>query len=366
VTGGCVFAPAIFKRTTSLWCAWKNSTFCESTSEGVQNIPWESMYSLNGEFFFMIMVFVFVALAHFEEEQSRQRYKLKHAIETTSMRTTDILDKMMPNQVVQALQENLKGQEFANNDLVFSSLSHKYRHATIAQSDLCGFTALVSNTRKTPKEVMKFLSDLFGEFDNLTDVHGVYKVETVGDAYIAGMAEPPLTEDNSPYNVVLFGLDMVRAVDDWARQLKVDVSCRVGIHHGECIGGIVGTDMQRYHLFGDMLAALEILESTALEGRVQVSAACKREMERQVKDEQGTLRREKVGFVQREEKKLRTSKGLEHEFDEVGGRTFLVTSNKEIRHLPATPASVIEHEMRKVTKQAAFSDSKEGSLEGCK
>jgi len=50
----------------------------------------------------------------------------------------------------------------------------------------------------------------------------------------------------------------------------------------------------------------------------------------------------------------------------VGGRTFLVTSNKEIRHLPATPASVIEHEMRKVTKQAAFSDSKEGSLEGCK
>lgn len=367
VTGGCIFAPSIVKRLRCLWCALKKSTSVHTISEGLSGMG-ESMYALNGEFFFMIMVFVFVALAHSEEDQSRQRYKLKHAVESMSERTEHILKNMMPNKVVNSLQDSLRGQEFDDGDLALSTLSHKYRHATIAQSDLCGFTALVSNTRKTPKEVMEFLTDLFGKFDKLADVHGVYKVETVGDAYIAGMAEPPLTDENSPYSAILFGLDMVRAVDDWAQKMKVDVACRVGIHHGECIGGIVGTEMQRYHLFGDMLAVLEILESTALEGRVQVSAACKREVEREIKDDPCMMRREKIDFVQREGAKLRTSKGLEFEFDTVGGTTFLVTSNKDLRHLPKakSPPSLIQHEMRQVTKQKARTDSKDASGEGCK
>merc|ERR1719262_1162555 len=98
------------------------------------------------------------------------------------------------------------------------------------------------------------------------------------------MAERPLTKENSPVSVVLFGLDMVRAVDAWARDLGVQVACRVGIHYGECIGGIVGNDMQRYHLFGELLTGIEILESTGAEARVQVSRACKEEVERQLRD----------------------------------------------------------------------------------
>lgn len=174
------------------------------------------------------------------------------------------------------------------------------------------------------------MGELFGAFDSLTDKHGVYKVETVGDAYIAGMAEPPLTKEYFPNKVIYFGLDMVHAVDDWARNLGVSVACRVGIHYGECTGGIVGNDMQRYHLFGDLLTVMEILESTSREGRVQISKACKEEVESQLRDDNYGLG-DALTFVQREDPNLKTSKGEVHEYSTVGGPTFLVESNQPVR-----------------------------------
>merc|ERR1712129_677839 len=157
------------------------------------------------------------------------------------------------------------------------------------------------------------------------------KVETIGDAYIAGVAEQPLTEKNMPIQVLLFGLEMVREVDKWATSKKVDVSCRVGIHHGECIGGIVGTNMQRYHLFGDLLVGLEILESTAPQGRVQVSEACKLELERQLLEKKDFAWKEYDIFQRRVEDCLMTSKGEKHSYDEVGGHTYLVVSDQKLR-----------------------------------
>merc|ERR550525_1519048 len=180
------------------------------------------------------------------------------------------------------------------------------------------------------------MSQLFGKFDDLADKHGVYKVETIGDAYVAGVAEPPLTEDNSPISVVFFGLDMVRAVDSWSESMQSEVTCRVGIHHGECIGGVVGNDMVRYHLFGDLLVGLEILESTAPEGRVQVSEACMLEVERQrkrLKEQESKQVKKKVvehellTWTKREDGELKTSKGEIHTFRDVNAKVNGIKSD---------------------------------------
>lgn len=198
--------------------------------------------------------------------------------------------------------------------------SHQYKFATIAQSDLCGFTKLASS--RTPQEVVEFMSELFGKFDTLTDTFGIYKVETVGDAYIAGMAEAPLTLANSPTSVILFGLAMVEAVNEWAEKMGVSVKCRVGVHHGACIGGIVGNDMQRYHLFGNLMSGVEVLESTAPEGMVQVSQASKEAVEMEIVDKSQVP---PLVFEIRSGPHLQTSKGELHNFEEVGGRTFVVS-----------------------------------------
>eukprot|EP00401_Gymnodinium_catenatum_P072656 CAMPEP_0117480556 /NCGR_PEP_ID=MMETSP0784-20121206/12450_1 /TAXON_ID=39447 /ORGANISM="" /LENGTH=1084 /DNA_ID=CAMNT_0005274995 /DNA_START=8 /DNA_END=3259 /DNA_ORIENTATION=- len=240
------------------------------------------IYGHNSSIYFSkigAVFFVINAMLHTYESFDRERmlrdwFGARFAADMTQQRVESILRTLMPPMVVEELRASPTLETLP---------SHKYFRATIAQSDLCGFTKLASE--REASEVVGFIGELFGLFDDLTDKHKVYKVETIGDAYIAGQAEHPLTYRNSPLSVVLFGLDMVNATREWSRSKGESVACRVGVHFGECIGGIVGTDMQRYHLFGAFMQTLELLESTAPEANVQVSRACKDAVEIQLRED---------------------------------------------------------------------------------
>lgn len=284
---------------------------------------WSTTAMLN----FQIVIVLNIFSAWGLEWNSRARFKAMKTLDKTRTRADVILRKLVPPLVVEDIR-NLPARAPPS--------SHEYRHATIAQSDLCGFTQL--STTKRPHEVVEFMSDLFGRFDALSDKRGIWKVETVGDAYIAGQAEIPLTLHRSPISVVLFGQDMARAVGDWSAANGFSVRCRVGVHHGKCVGGIVGTTSQRYHLFGDLIRILDVLEATGREGRVQISQACLREVQRQIREESPSEAEEILGFEPRREAQLLTSKGEVHSFEEVEGVPFLVNFREE-SHLEDSLAS---------------------------
>jgi len=269
-------------------------------------------------------------LAYLGEQSSRGLFKSKKKVKESTRRIHGILQTLMPAEVLETLHKLGPGR----------TPSHHYNQATITQSDLCGFTQLSST--KTPHEVVGFMGDLFGRFDALASEFGIYKVETVGDAYIAGMAWvtgengaplQKLTEKNSTLQVVKFGLAMIKATADWDEGMKIKklvepnvrVTCRVGVHHGQCIGGIVGTGMMRYHLFGQFMGQVDILEATSREGQCQISRAC---MEK-VWQEAG---KDALSYEERGKKEgqpeLQTSKGEVHYFEEVGGApTYLVEAS---------------------------------------
>jgi len=272
-----------------------------------------------GQVLFVVIAISFSALAHSEEQSLRARFKALKATETTKERVESILRTMMPPMVLEEVQNSLKDNAGSGG-----FTHHQYELATIAQSDLCGFTKIAASLK--PTEVVKFISELFGRFDQLTDKFGVYKVETVGDAYIGGQAEYPLTEENSPTKVIQFGIAMISEVITWSKRLGVNVRCRVGVHHGQCIGGIVDKAMQRYHIFGELMHVIEILESTAPEGGIQVSRAC-REAVLQERKETGEVETPELQFQERLEAHLVTSKGEVHDFVETGGRTFVIHGN---------------------------------------
>merc|ERR1712232_511360 len=112
------------------------------------------------------------------------------------------------------------------------------------------------------------------------------------------------------------------------------VRCRVGVNTGKCIGGIIGTEMQRYHLFGELMDSLDALESTAPEGRVHVSGSCKvqAEIELSESDEivdldscQAVDHVTEISFCVRNDPQLLTSKGEIVDFSKVGGApTYLL------------------------------------------
>merc|ERR1712190_705683 len=90
-----------------------------------------------------------------------------------------------------------------------------------------------------------------------------------------------------------------------------------------------GTEMQRYHLFGELMTVLEVLESTAPEGKVQVSGDAMKAAQHDVLAQQRGLCAG-IHFVKREGDCLMTSKGDEYSFDRCGGRTFLAERRSSI------------------------------------
>eukprot|EP00405_Crypthecodinium_cohnii_P041769 CAMPEP_0206567284 /NCGR_PEP_ID=MMETSP0325_2-20121206/25145_1 /ASSEMBLY_ACC=CAM_ASM_000347 /TAXON_ID=2866 /ORGANISM="Crypthecodinium cohnii, Strain Seligo" /LENGTH=1325 /DNA_ID=CAMNT_0054070441 /DNA_START=94 /DNA_END=4072 /DNA_ORIENTATION=- len=314
------FVPALLYIPAMIFMTWSAKAYIKFDEQGwfkgLKHFPhakeWQDFFSYQGEFLLAFQLAMHIRVAFDDERSSRALFKAQEGLKKTSEATQKILTTLMPEDVV----EEVKLSQI-------SDVCHTYRHLVIAQSDLCGFTQLSSH--KKPTEVVQFMGELFGLFDGLSDIYGVYKVETIGDAYIAGMADKPLTKEYSPINVLIFGLEMVRKTDEWARHLGVEVTCRVGVHYGECTGGVVGNQMQRYHLFGDTLTVMDTLEATSEQGRVQVSGACKTEVERQLL-ESPDADPEGVHFIERDVDKLRTSKGEEHDWDEVGGITYLVAS----------------------------------------
>jgi len=270
----------------------------------------------------LIMGLVGIHIAGVDEAQDRERYKAESQVKVAQQRMDSILSQLMPPLVAIDLSRRPSSTS-ANILHQRVGCSHYYRQATIACSDLVGFTALASARSAT--EVVELISDLFGRFDRLSDIYRICKIETVGDAYIAGQAAQPLTLVYRPISVVIFAVEIVEAVRSWSSERDIPLDCRVGVHTGECIGGVVGKEMKRYHLFGQLLSVLELLESTAPTGQVHLSRACMQALEEQACAE--SLCSEILVCAPREELALKTSKGDPVLYHDIGGApTFVVQS----------------------------------------
>jgi len=118
------------------------------------------------------------------------------------------------------------------------------------------------------------VNGLFTLFDKLVEEHKVYKMETIGDAYVCVSGLPDYNEGmHSATSMLLLGIECVEAVARYKElcSLPSSLGLRVGVHSGRGVGGVVGRVMQRYHIFGRTMHVTELLEATAPAQQVQAS-----------------------------------------------------------------------------------------------
>uniref|UniRef100_A0AC35U3E2 Guanylate cyclase n=1 Tax=Rhabditophanes sp. KR3021 TaxID=114890 RepID=A0AC35U3E2_9BILA len=152
--------------------------------------------------------------------------------------------------------------------------AESYEMVSIYFSDIVGFTSLSSLS--TPMEVVNLLNDLYIAFDNVVDNFDVYKIETIGDAYmvVSGLPEKNLDHASQIASMSLALLHRVKTFVIRHRpneQLKL----RVGIHSGPVVAGVVGSKMPRYCLFGDTVNTASRMESNGLPLKIHISQATK-------------------------------------------------------------------------------------------
>ncbi|KAK7939976.1 hypothetical protein WMY93_003302 [Mugilogobius chulae] len=146
-----------------------------------------------------------------------------------------------------------------------------YEEVTIYFSDIVGFTTLCQYS--TPMEVVDMLNDIYKSFDSIVDHHDVYKVETIGDAYMVASGLPRRNGNRHAVDICHMALDILTFMGTFQlRHLPgIPVWIRIGVHSGPCAAGVVGVKMPRYCLFGDTVNTASRMESTGHPLKIHVS-----------------------------------------------------------------------------------------------
>ncbi|KAF5403198.1 Atrial natriuretic peptide receptor 1 [Paragonimus heterotremus] len=172
------------------------------------------------------------------------------ALQTEKSLTDQLLQSMLPKAVVEQLRSGHQVPPEA------------YEQCTIYFSDIVGFTNISSGS--TPFEVVALLNKLYTEFDEIIDRYDVYKVETIGDAYMVASGVPRRNGERHAVAITDMSLDLVNVSHHFVipHMPEEPLKIRVGLHSGSVCAGVVGLKMPRYCLFGDTVNTASRMEST--------------------------------------------------------------------------------------------------------
>jgi class 3 adenylate cyclase len=119
---------------------------------------------------------------------------------------------------------------------------------------------------------VELLSGLVSEFDSLAQKHGVEKIKTIGDAYMA-VAGLPQTRPDHAQAAIRLALDMMQAAGKRKMGGGRSLQLRIGVNSGPVIAGVIGTHKFAYDLWGDAVNTASRMESHGQAGRIQVTEA---------------------------------------------------------------------------------------------
>src|SRR6056300_678363 len=163
------------------------------------------------------------------------------------------------------------------------NIRETHNNVTIFFSDIVRFTDI--SRVLPPVKVMKMLDRLYLAFDALANQHEVFKVETIGDAWMGVTNLEGNQADSHAKRIAEFAMDAIQA----ANQVLIDeddpsagyVHIRVGLHSGAVVSNVIGSLNPRYGLFGDTVNMASRMESLSTSDRIQCSEAAAKLLKKQ-------------------------------------------------------------------------------------
>lgn len=184
-------------------------------------------------------------------------------LQVEKQKTEMLIAKMLPPSVAQALLSGTPVDPEA------------FSEVTISFSDIVGFTTI--SAKSSPLQIVNLLNDLYTAFDDMIQTFDVYKVETIGDAYMVASGLPIRNGRKHAGEIATMALELISISGSFhiPHMPGVPLYLRLGINSGPCVAGVIGLTMPRYCLFGDTVNTASRMESTSTAFRIHVSSPAK-------------------------------------------------------------------------------------------
>jgi phospholipid-translocating ATPase len=217
------------------------------------------------------------------KKYQRYRHELNHYNNTNTRQKEEkslqvIVSNLLPTHILHQMHQHTLRDK--------AHLTDEFQNVSILFADIHGFTDYCDS--HSNEECVKLVSRLFTSFDKLVLDHNLYKMYTIGDCYViisfvnGNNREEPVEECK---NLLKVGLKMIKIIRDVAIDINFhELSMRIGIHTGKIIGGVLGTEIVRYDIYGEDVLIANNMESEGKENEVHISESTKRLLELNDKD----------------------------------------------------------------------------------
>lgn len=148
-----------------------------------------------------------------------------------------------------------------------TTIAEEDQSVTVFFSDIIGFTVISKDL--DPIELVEHLNNFFSKYDELADKHGIEKIKTIGDAYMAVCGINKHKHDHA-FRMSEFAKEILEFSKTFHFK-EHQVNIRIGIHTGRVVSGVIGLNKYSYDLWGDTVNIASRLESTSKPNLIHVS-----------------------------------------------------------------------------------------------
>lgn len=218
----------------------------------------EMAFLIGNLFYLSFMNIAGMFVSYILEVSARIEFLQRQALAYEKQRSESLLFSILPQKIAKRLTQNR------------STIAQEYPMASILFADIVNFTPL--SERLTPTELISLLNELFSEFDRLVENHGIEKIKTIGDCYMAASGVPVPRRDHAEA-IASLAIDLVRFMNQFAKRCNYPINLRIGIHSGGVVAGVIGQQKLMYDLWGDTVNTASRMESHGEVGKIQISRA---------------------------------------------------------------------------------------------
>jgi len=202
--------------------------------------------------------FVFALYFNWDiERRARKVFAANLALEAERAKTEELLYNVLPREVAARLRAG-------------EAVADSFSDVTVLFVDLVDFSKLAK--RLSPGHLVETLNLFFSAADRCAERHGLEKVKTIGDAYLA-VAGGMGSRSADSRAALAFARGLIAELETIAAETGLELEARIGIHTGPVVGGVIGSSRLAYDYWGDTMNIASRLQGAAPPNGVAVSEA---------------------------------------------------------------------------------------------